>query len=87
MRTIAASEVKQRFGACIEAAQAEPVLIERSGRPSVVILSVAEYDRLMAIEDAQWGAMAQKAIEGGFTSAEETSAWFKRMEGKLHAKS
>ena len=44
MRTIPASEMKQRFGTCIEAAQAEPILIERSGRPSVVVVCSIGYD-------------------------------------------
>ncbi len=54
MRVVPASEVKNRLGAYIEAAQAEPVVIERSGRPSVVMVSVAEYERLKALEQTQW---------------------------------
>lgn len=85
MRTIPASEMKQRFGACIEAAQAEPILVERSGRPSVVVVSVAEYRRLQRIEEAQWGALAQQASEEGLLSDEETTAWLKAMQARLHA--
>lgn len=85
MRTIPASEMKQRFGACIEAAQAEPILIERSGRPSVVVVSVAEYRRLQRIEDAHWGALAQQASEEGLLSDEEAAAWSSAMRERLRA--
>ncbi len=85
MRTIPASEMKQRFGACIEAAQAEPILIERSGRPSVVVVSVAEYQRLQRIEEVYWGALAQRASEEGLLSDEETTAWLNAMRERLNA--
>lgn len=85
MRTIPASEMKQRFGACIEAAQAEPILIERSGRPSVVVMSVAEYQRLQRIEAVHWGALAQQASEEGLLSDEESAAWLKAMQERLGA--
>lgn len=85
MRTIPASEMKQRFGACIEAAQAEPILVERSGRPSVVVVSVAEYQRLQRIEENSWGVLAQQAKEDGLLSDEETAAWLKTMQERLNA--
>lgn len=85
MRTIPASEMKQRFGACIEAAQAEPILVERSGRPSVVVVSVTEYQRLQRIEENSWGALAQQAREDGLLSDEETAAWLKTMQERLNA--
>jgi prevent-host-death family protein len=85
MRTIPASEMKQRFGACIEAAQAEPILVERSGRPSVVVVSVAEYRRLQRIEEAHWGALAQQASEEGLLSDEESAAWSNAMRERLSA--
>lgn len=85
MRTIPASEMKQRFGACIEAAQAEPILVQRSGRPSVVVVSVAKYQRLQRIEENSWGALAQQAKEDGLLSDEETADWLKTMRERLNA--
>lgn len=85
MRTIPATEMKQRFGACIEAAQAEPILVERSGRPSVVVVSVAEYQRLQRIEENQWGALAHAAYEEGLLSEEETATWRNTMQARLNA--
>ena len=55
MLHLAASEVKQRLGQYITCALTEPVVIEKSGRPAVVMLSIAEYERLQALNDAYWG--------------------------------
>jgi prevent-host-death family protein len=46
MLHLAASEVKQRLGKYMESALTEPVVIEKSGRPAVVMLSITEYERL-----------------------------------------
>ena len=45
MKTIQATDAKNRFGELLEDAGKEPVLIQKSGRDVAVILSKAEYDR------------------------------------------
>lgn len=49
MRTVTASEAKQSFASLIEAAGREPVLIQRQRRDVAVVLSVAEYERLVRL--------------------------------------
>ncbi|CAG1022044.1 hypothetical protein MTYM_01448 [Methylococcales bacterium] len=43
MKTIASTEAKSNFGALIDAAQREPVTIEKKGRPVAVMISHLEY--------------------------------------------
>jgi len=43
MKAIAAREAKNRFGSLMDAAQREPVAIEKHGRPVAVLMSVEEY--------------------------------------------
>jgi len=43
MKTIAAKEAKNRFGRLMDAAQREPVTIEKHGHPVAVMMSVEEY--------------------------------------------
>jgi len=43
MEAIAAREAKNRFGALMDAAQREPVAIEKHGRAVAVLMSVNEY--------------------------------------------
>jgi len=46
MKSLTASEAKNRFGMLLDWARQEPVLIEKQGRQVAVILSVEEYQRL-----------------------------------------
>ena len=48
MRRISARDAKNGFGLLIDAARAEPVAIEKYGRPVVVVLAVEEYEKLTA---------------------------------------
>ena len=48
MKTMSAREAKNALGLMIDAARAEPVLIEKHGRGAVVVISVEEYERLTA---------------------------------------
>lgn len=42
MKTLASREVQTRFGAVLDAAKREPVLVTQYGRPAVVMMSVDE---------------------------------------------
>ena len=46
MQHMSARDAKNGFGRLIDLARAEPVSIDKYGRPVVVVLSVEEYDRL-----------------------------------------
>ena len=46
MKAMSAREAKHHFGQLIDEARAEPVVVEKHGRPVVVVLAVEEYERL-----------------------------------------
>lgn len=46
MKTVSATDAKQRFAAVLDAAQREPVLIRRQQRDVAVIISAEEYERI-----------------------------------------
>lgn len=48
MQHIAARDAKNSFGRLIDLARAAPVSIDKHGRPVVVVISVEEYERLLA---------------------------------------
>lgn len=77
-----ATEVKNRFGEYMEKAQKEPVTVEKTGRPYVVLVSQEEYERLVKLEDAYWGRKAEEAVKGGFLGSEATMA---KMRTRLNA--
>ena len=53
-----ATELNKHPGTYINHALVEPVIIERSGHPVVVMVS---YDHYMMLEDAYWGEQAVAA--------------------------
>ena len=46
MKSVAATEAKNRLGAILDDAQREPVVIRRQDRDIAVVISMAEYERL-----------------------------------------
>jgi prevent-host-death family protein len=46
MQSISAKEAKYGFGRLIDLARAEPVTVEKHGRPVVVVQAIEEYERL-----------------------------------------
>ncbi len=46
MKALSAKDAKYNFGRMIDLARAEPVVIEKHGRPVVVVVAVEEYERL-----------------------------------------
>lgn len=72
---ITATELNKRPGMTLESALREPVIIEKSGRPSVVMVS---YERYRELEDAFWGSMAeQNQKTADWLSAEESAQFLK----------
>lgn len=52
MKTLTASEAKNRFGMLLDWARHEPVLIAKQGRQVAVMLSVEEYQRLSNLQNS-----------------------------------
>jgi prevent-host-death family protein len=46
MKSVAATDAKNRLGAILDEAQREPVVIRRQDREIAVVLSMADYERL-----------------------------------------
>ena len=71
MRVLSATEAKQSFGAALDAAQREPVLIRKQNRDVAVIVSADEYAKLrgqrIAAFEAVCDAVAAKAADHGLT--------------------
>ena len=53
MRTVSATDAKQRLAALLDAAQREPVLIRRQNRDVAVIMSAEAYERIRGANIAE----------------------------------
>lgn len=49
MKSVSATEAKQRFAALIDAAQREPVVVRRQNRDVAVVISAEEYERVRRV--------------------------------------
>ncbi len=56
MKNFSAKDAKNHFGQMIDAARLEPVVIEKHGRPMVVVCSVEEFERLSKAAASRAGA-------------------------------
>jgi antitoxin Phd len=53
MKTVTATDAKQRLAALLDAAQREPILIRRQNRDVAVIMSAEEYQRIRKLNIAE----------------------------------
>ena len=63
MRSVSATDAKQRLAALLDAAQREPVVIRRQKRDVAVLLSPHEYDRLRALNAAEFQRFCDRIAE------------------------
>lgn len=55
MQSMSAKDAKNSFGLLLDRARAEPVQVEKHGRPVVVVVSVEEFKRLSLASAAPLG--------------------------------
>jgi antitoxin Phd len=71
MKTVSATDAKQRLAALLDAAQREPVLIRRQNRDVAVIMSAEEYERIRKVNVAEllrtMDRISEQAAANGMT--------------------
>jgi antitoxin Phd len=72
LKKFSAKEAKDEFGRLMDTAIKEPVEIQKHGRSVAVLVSLEEYKRLQALEDAWWALEAEKAAKEGYMGTEES---------------
>jgi prevent-host-death family protein len=60
LRSVSATEAKQRFAAIIDAAQREPVVIRRQNRDVAVLMSAEEYDRIRGAYNGEFEQFCER---------------------------
>ena len=67
-----ATQFKNNMGKYMDSSKTAPVIIEKSGRNTAVLISFEEYERLSEYEDRVWAIMADEAAASGFLGVAET---------------
>ena len=80
---VSATDLKNKLGQYLEAALFEPVIVEKSGRPSSVVISFKEFQRLLELEDKLWALEAAAAEKEGFIGVEESAKFLKQLEKRI----
>ena len=75
-----ATELQAKTGFVIDHALREPVQVTRNKRAVAVMLSLNEFARLEAIEDAYWGEAAKIAAMSGSVEKEEIQKLLERLQ-------
>ena len=57
-------------------------MVRKSGRATVVMLSSAEYERLLSMEDAYWASRALNAEAAGFVTAAQVNKLIEDAQGE-----
>ncbi|NOX09370.1 MAG: type II toxin-antitoxin system Phd/YefM family antitoxin [Gammaproteobacteria bacterium] len=84
MDVLNASDAKREFGEMLLKVQKTPVRINKNGKPVAVVLSIAEYEQLALLREAQ----LKLAIEEGIADIEtgritDGAAIFKRLRDQI----
>ncbi len=77
MKTATATDIKNHFGEYLEKSISEPVVIEKTGRPVAVMLSLQDYERLAALENKYWAQQAARAEQNGYLGKKATQEFLK----------
>jgi len=66
-RVMSATEARVHFGELLRrvVSEGEPVVVERAGRPQVVVLPMSEYRRLKGAQEGERRATLERALEVG----------------------
>jgi len=71
---ITATELKNKLGKYLDISRVEPVIVDKTGRKTAVLLSYEEYSRLVELEDAYWAQKAIEAEHAGYLGTEKSLA-------------
>jgi prevent-host-death family protein len=72
MKTVNTTEIEAQLGHYLAVAAGEPVIIEKTHRPFVVLLSYDEYERLKRFENEYWAEKAFQAEAEGYIGESES---------------
>lgn len=75
---ITATELKNRLGQYLDAAERVPVLIKKSGRVKSVLISADQYEKFLAMEDEYWAMLARQAEAEGYVGEAQSETFLRK---------
>ena len=81
MRTNA-TQFKNHLGEYMQKVYQEPIIVEKSGKPSAVLISYTLFSLFSKLEDFYWSVRAEQAEKKGFLGVEKTAKKLKELAEK-----
>lgn len=75
---INATSLKNHLGRYLQSSIKEPIIVEKSGHPSAVLISYDEFNKLSQYEDFYWSMLATQAEKEGYLGVKETAKRLKK---------
>ncbi|KJW02377.1 prevent-host-death family protein [Rickettsia endosymbiont of Ixodes pacificus] len=79
MKSISSKEAQNHFGELMNQAVKSPVIINKYGKPTVVLISHEEYEKFNQLEDMYWAMQAKNVSKSGFLSEEESKDFLNKI--------
>jgi prevent-host-death family protein len=89
MRTITATQAQMRFGDVVRQVMedGDPIIVEQAGEPQVVVISLADFERLCEYLDEELGLPHQgdtdEPVQESGTSDTRGADWWEEFEREL----
>ncbi|NNE61810.1 MAG: type II toxin-antitoxin system Phd/YefM family antitoxin [Woeseia sp.] len=64
MKSMSAKDAKNSFGRLLDDARAHPVVVEKHGRPVIVVLSIEEFERLKELDNERTNSRKKGGSSG-----------------------
>lgn len=79
MKALNAKQAQIDFQFLLNTVQQEPILIQQRGKPVAVVISLAGFEQLQALEDSYWIAQAQQALQEGLIGTRASEQLLKEL--------
>ncbi len=79
MKALNAKQAQLEFQFLLNTVQQEPILIQQRGKPVAVVISLAGFEQLQALEDSDWIAQAQQALQEGLIGTQASEQLLKEL--------
>ena len=79
---ISATMFKQHLGKFMQDVHREPIIVQKSGHESAVLISYTMYQKFSELEDLYWIAKAKESTKNGFMGAKKSEESLKKLGKK-----
>lgn len=81
MTIVNSKEAQNHFGSLMSQVVKEPIVIQKYGKPSAVLIAYDKYEKFLEFEDLYWEIKAKQSAKQGFLSQKESDEFLNSILG------